>query len=462
MIAPHDITRHVSAAEGHCAPRPHFATLTHELRTPLNGILGAPGLLERGEPNEQTYVAAIKQSGELLLDLITGFPTTRASKRAASILNPHRFDPEGDDARRCRTDLTKAHSKGLDIAVTTQRCAAPRNGRRWSPAANLVQPRRQRREVHRQWRRDRGACAAPGAVGSRFNVRDTGPGVAPEKTSADFWNNSRKPTLASRAVTAARAWASPSSRSSRPRHGGSGPGFATGLQPQISGSSYRSLLRQRAAVFARGVPHCVLSRSAPVGASAARDRVSSALKALSDSGPADIILYDWRGASTPRKSTQLSAAPAPSLRLSRKKSAMRSRRVRAAIIEHYTLKPSAVVRSRSASRWRWAESGPHDGRTRETGRSAPLALTGLRVLLRTTHQRTALARTLLTRAGCVVTTAQDGEEAVAAAAATPYDLDFCSTSTYRASTAFQAAERIRARAGTIRCRPIICAFRRAR
>ena len=50
-----------------------FATLTHELRTPLNGILGMAGLLELGklEPNAKTYVSAIKQSGELLLDLIT-------------------------------------------------------------------------------------------------------------------------------------------------------------------------------------------------------------------------------------------------------------------------------------------------------------------------------------------------------------------------------------------------------
>ncbi|MEJ0058280.1 MAG: response regulator [Terricaulis sp.] len=35
-----------------------------------------------------------------------------------------------------------------------------------------------------------------------------------------------------------------------------------------------------------------------------------------------------------------------------------------------------------------------------------------------------LARTLLTRAGCVVDVVQDGEEAVAAAAAAPYDLIF--------------------------------------
>ena len=50
-----------------------FATLTHELRTPLNGILGMAGLLEQAklEANARAYVDAIKQSGELLLDLIT-------------------------------------------------------------------------------------------------------------------------------------------------------------------------------------------------------------------------------------------------------------------------------------------------------------------------------------------------------------------------------------------------------
>ncbi|HYD71745.1 MAG TPA: response regulator, partial [Candidatus Binatia bacterium] len=50
-------------------------------------------------------------------------------------------------------------------------------------------------------------------------------------------------------------------------------------------------------------------------------------------------------------------------------------------------------------------------------------LTGLRVLLAEDNPINALlARTLLTRAGCIVTTAQDGEEAVNAARSGAYDL----------------------------------------
>jgi CheY-like chemotaxis protein len=100
----------------------------------------------------------------------------------------------------------------------------------------------------------------------------------------------------------------------------------------------------------------------------------------------------------------------------------------------------------------------------ESARPAPLGresapaeqkLLGLRVLLAEDNPINALlARTLLTRAGCVVTCAQDGEEAVAAASAAAFDLILLDIRMPRFD-GFEAAARIRAGAGPSAGAPIV-------
>ena len=92
-----DITRHAAGAEeASRAKTVLFATLTHELRTPLNGILGMAGLLAQAklEPAARTYVAAIRQSGELLLDLITEILDYSRLEAGRVALESAPFDPE--------------------------------------------------------------------------------------------------------------------------------------------------------------------------------------------------------------------------------------------------------------------------------------------------------------------------------------------------------------------------------
>ena len=121
LVIARDITRHVRAAEDALrAKTTLFATLTHELRTPLNGILGMAGLLEMGklEPNAQSYVGAIKQSGELLLELITEILDYSRLEAGRVELESAPFDPEATIQSVAELLSPRARDKGLEIAVS--------------------------------------------------------------------------------------------------------------------------------------------------------------------------------------------------------------------------------------------------------------------------------------------------------------------------------------------------------
>jgi len=120
---------------------------------------------------------------------------------------------------------------------------------------------------------------------------------------------------------------------------------------------------------------------------------------------------------------------------------------RAAGVEHYTLKP---VRRRSlAHRIKAAlsASGGEIDESRFERAPNPDALRDLRVLLAEDNPINALlARTLLARAGCIVTAVQNGAEAVAAASASAFDLILLDIRMPQLD-GFEAAERIRASGG---------------
>jgi signal transduction histidine kinase/CheY-like chemotaxis protein len=458
LVIARDITRHVRAAEDALrAKTTLFATLTHELRTPLNGILGMAALLEDSnpEPNERAYIGAIKLSGQHLLDLITEILDYSKLEAGRVELESAPFDPEAIMQDVAELVSPKAHEKGLEIAVTV---------RAGSPARVIGDDGRLRQILFNlagnavKFTETGGVVLElsprPGAR-LRFSVRDTGPGVAVEKQQVIFEEFAQADAGVAR------------------RHCGTGQGRANlnklalamvgeaGLvtRPGFGASFWVELPLPAAASDAlprsiEGVRVAIVS-SSTVLAQALRSVVASLGGAgVERNERPDVILYDWRGDPPDEEIEALKRDGRAVIALMPQERRDAIEQCRAAGIDHYTLKP---VRRRSLAQRIKVALGEADASAADPIEDAPplQALKGLRVLVAEDNPINALlARTLLTRAGCVVASAQDGEEAVTAAASAVYDLILLDIRMPRLD-GFEAAARIRAGQGPSARAPIV-------
>ncbi|MBC7769624.1 MAG: response regulator [Phycisphaerales bacterium] len=460
LVIARDITRHVQAAEDALrAKTTLFATLTHELRTPLNGILGMANLLDLGElaPNAKTYVGAIKQSGELLLDIITEILDYSRLEAGRVVLESAPFDPESTMQDVAELLSPKAHDKGLEIAVTIRGEAPAQvmgdDGRLrqilFNLAGNAVKFTEQGGVTIELAQRPSGRL--------RFNVRDTGPGVPPEKQSLIFEEFAQADAGVAR------------------RHGGTGLGLAivkklahamggeVGLvsRPGFGASFWVELPlapvegTQRAMLSLKDVRVCVLSHSAVLPQALRAAVVSLGASLVEREDRPDVILFDWRDDADGEELDALKRSARVVIALIAQEKREAIERCRTAGIEHYTLKP---VRRRSLAERIKVALGDADRTLVEhvqQADAAPRGLKGLRVLLAEDNPINALlARTLLARAGCLVTEVRDGEQAVAAAAAAAFDLILLDIRMPRLD-GLSAAERIRAGAGPSAATPIV-------
>lgn len=462
LVIARDITRHAKAAEEALRGKTTlFATLTHELRTPLNGILGMANLLDLGElqPNEKTYVGAIKQSGELLLDLITEILDYSRLEAGRVVLESAPFDPEATMQDVAELLSPKAFDKGLELAVTVRGDVPARvvgdDGRLrqilFNLAGNAVKFTETGGVVIELAPRPNGRL--------RFNVRDTGPGVAPEKQALIFEEFAQADAGVAR------------------RHGGAGLGLAivrklalamggdVGLvsRPDYGASFWVELPlaaceaneNTKAPLSLAGVNVCVISRSNVLTQALRAVAGSLGAAIVSAEAKPDVILFDWRADVDGEEIDALKRSARAVIAVAPQEDRAVLDACRAAGLEHYTLKP---VRRRSLAERIKVALGEADRSVAEEVRQAdapPQMAPGLRVLLAEDNPINALlARTLLTRAGCIVTDVRDGEEAVAAAAAAPFDLILLDIRMPRLD-GLAAAQHIRAGQGPSARAPIV-------
>ena len=439
LLVARDVTERIAAAEaGARAKTLLFATLTHELRTPLNGILGMAELLARAglEPAERDYLRAIRQSGEHLLELITDILDYSRLETGRLSLETTVFSPEELVQSVAELLAPRAQEKGLEIIALTGPGGAGLvsgdDGRirqiLFNLAGNAVKFTERGGVTLQVGRRPDGAL--------RFQVRDTGPGIPPDKQERIFEEFAQADASIAR------------------RYGGAGLGLAivrrladamrgqVGLQsrPGAGSTFWVDLplpeIDQKggsAVLSAAGVRVGVVSEE-PIlrdGAAALVRSVEAQPFPMADFAVStdrmDVALVDdalLAQLSSAGIEALVAQAP-PLIVMIAPGDRGRLDRYKRLGIERYLIKP---LRRRSLLQQILAARGVStpaaEAVASQDDRIAPQSLQGLNVLLAEDNPVNALlARTVLGRAGAQVTVASDGEEAVAAFRAHPgFDL----------------------------------------
>ena len=200
------------AEEASRAKSQFLANMSHEIRTPMNGVIGMTAAAARDAA--RPTAAALRRHRpharrESLLDIINDI--LDFSKIEAGRLELERARLRSARLRRERRAScwrSGPTTRAWSCVTRHRRRGSRRAGRRPRPAASGAdEPGRQRHQVHRAAARSRcgsiSSEATPDRARLRFEVRDTGIGIAPEALAAAVPGVRRRPTARPRASTAA-------------------------------------------------------------------------------------------------------------------------------------------------------------------------------------------------------------------------------------------------------------------
>ena len=178
--------RTLDLAEVSRAQAQFLANMSHEIRTPMNGVIGMASLLEATAlgPEQRDYVETIGSSGRALLRIIDDILDFSKMEAGRLELENVEFDPRQLVGEVARLFAPLAGAKGLELraAVDDGVAALLRGdpGRLRQALVNLVGNAVKFTDRGQVAVRARPEAELEGAQLVRFEVRDSGIGIAPE------------------------------------------------------------------------------------------------------------------------------------------------------------------------------------------------------------------------------------------------------------------------------------------
>ncbi|MFC5420173.1 response regulator [Bosea eneae] len=175
------------AEEASAAKSRFLATVSHEFRTPLNGILGMADLLgdTRLDPEQSTYVKALRSSGEALLGLVDDILDFAKVEAGKLELVEAPFDPAVLIEDVTELMAPRAQAKGIEISALL---GPDVPGQLVGDAERLRQILLNLVGNAVKFTQEGGVGIEADAVAGGFvvSIADTGPGIPPERLATIF------------------------------------------------------------------------------------------------------------------------------------------------------------------------------------------------------------------------------------------------------------------------------------